>query len=120
MISDQFYRFIIVGIINTISGWIIFFLLIRLMPYLAAYTIAFVFGIFISYFLNVRFVFKGKATFATFIKYPIVYLFQYFLGIILIYCFSVNFNYPLELSMILTTFLSVPATFIITRFILKK
>jgi putative flippase GtrA len=120
VIRYEFFRFIIIGIANTVTGWLIFSIVLRLMPYLMAYTIAYVFGIFLSYFLSIRFVFKSKASFATFVKYPLMYLFQYVFGIIIMYYFSSRCNYSPELSMILTTFISIPATFAIARYFLKN
>ena len=45
----QFARFIVAGAVNTVASYAIFLVLLQFMPYLAAYTIAYVIGVGISY-----------------------------------------------------------------------
>src|SRR6266852_5811130 len=84
-INREFYRFIFWGGVNTLSGYLIYALLLRFLPYLLSYTVAFIISIFVSYFLNSKFVFRQELRLSKAIKYPLVYLAQYVIGTISLY-----------------------------------
>lgn len=115
----QLLRFILAGAGNTILSWIIFALLTNVMQYLWAYTLAYVAGIVISYFLNVQFVFRGKISIVSFLKFPLAYLVQYAMGIILMWVFSGKLGIEPEWAMVWVTCLTIPVTFIASRVIIK-
>ena len=58
----------------------IFVVLLRFMPYLAAYTIAYIVGVLLSYFLLTTFVFHTRRRLTTALRFPLVYIAQYLTG----------------------------------------
>lgn len=115
----EFARFLLVGASNTLLSWVLFVVLVRFMPYLAAYTLAYAAGIVNSYFLNVRFVFKERISFASFLKFPLAYLLQYALGMFLMWLLADKLGMQPESAMVLVVCVTIPVTFLANRIILK-
>ena len=95
-------RFLLVGIINAISGYtliIILYNLFNLNFYLSNFT-GYLFGLIISFILNRNFVFKVKGKFLNqFLKFIFSFFLSYFLNILVFYISSefINLNYYLAL-----------------------
>ena len=73
-------RFVICGVINTGVTFLMYLWLLWLTSYAIAYTLSYVAGIFLSYWLNTKFVFREPLSISRAHQYPIVYLVQYLLG----------------------------------------
>src|SRR6266700_6116165 len=84
-IRQEFARFIVAGALNTLGTYFLYLILLRVMGYRTAYSISFLVGIFTSYYLMAIFTFQRKTNWRGMVRYPIVYIFQYFLGIFLLY-----------------------------------
>ena len=69
--------FLIGGGLNTALSYGVYLLLVRFVDYQAAYLIAYIAGIFSSYWINSVFVFRTPMTLSGLLKFPLVYLFQY-------------------------------------------
>ena len=115
----EFVRFLLVGTINTLLSWVLFVVFVRFVPYIAAYTLSYGLSIIGSYFLNVRFVFKGQASLAAFIRFPLVYLVQYTLGILLMWLMAGYMSLRPELAMVIVIGVSVPITFLMSKKIIR-
>jgi putative flippase GtrA len=118
-INREFYRFVFWGGVNTVASYLIYALLLRLFPYLVAYTIAFVLGIFISYFLNSIFVFQQKLALRKAAKYPLVYLVQYAMGIASLYVLVQILRIDRLVAPALVVLLTIPVTFLLSGRILR-
>ncbi len=116
----QFFRFLIVGGINTAFSYGLYLLLLRFLAYLPAYSIAYCAGIVFSYFLNVLFVFKKRVSLKSFLKFPFVYLIQYLLGASTLWLLVGKLGISPELAMIGGIIITIPVTFLASRFLLKK
>ena len=116
----EFFKFLLVGASNTVLSYVLFLILVRFMPYLAAYTVSYAAGIVNSYFLNVRFVFRERDSLASFLKFPFVYLLQYGLGMVLMWLLVGQMGIAPELAMAAVVVLTIPVTFLASRFVLKK
>lgn len=119
MIRREFVRFLLVGFSNTLLSWILFVVLIRFITYPLAYTLSYALSIVSSYFLNVFFVFNQRVSFAGFFKFPLVYLMQYSLGIFGIWLLVGKINVAPEAAMVLVSGITIPATFLASRMIIK-
>lgn len=80
MIDATFFRFVLVGIVNTLVGYAIIMLLFHVMGlgYALSYFLSYMVGIIISFFLNRHFVFfsqKSKAK--EFLKFLIAFVLSY-------------------------------------------
>lgn len=120
MIDKELKRFLITGTTNTAVCQLVYLALNYFVPYTLAYSGAYLFGVFFSYYLNTRWVFKVPMSLKTFVQYPLVYVLQYAIGIVLIYTLVDHLHCPEWLAPLAVVAMTVPATFLLSRFILKR
>jgi len=120
MIRHEFVRFLLVGATNTGFSYLLYLLLLTFLSYLPAYSIAYAAGIVLSYFLNVLFVFKKRVSFASFLKFPLVYALQYALGATVLWLLVDVAHIAPALAMIGVIIATIPVTFLASRFVLSK
>jgi putative flippase GtrA len=120
VISKEFFRFIFVGAINTVSTYGIYAFLLLFVTYPIAYTISFVCGILISFFLNSRFVFRTEMSLAKLVQYPLVYIAQYAVGALGLLILVEGFNISELVAPFFVIGVTVPLTFMLSRWILKE
>jgi putative flippase GtrA len=80
----RFLIFCAVGGVNSAASYAVYWMLLHVAAYLYAYTIAYVFGLALSYVLNARLVFGRRLESKTAITFPLVYVVQYVLGMLLL------------------------------------
>jgi putative flippase GtrA len=114
-ISREFYRFVFWGGINTLAGYLTYALLLRFLPYLISYSIAFIVSIFFSYFLNSKLVFKQELKLSKAVKYPLVYLTQYLLGIVSLYLLVQILSVNKLVAPALVVVMTIPVTYLLSR-----
>jgi putative flippase GtrA len=83
--ENRFFVFVIYGGLNTLASYLLYLLLLAILHHQIAYLIAYLFGIALAYFLNLRFVFKSQSTLKKAASYPLVYVIQYIMGAVLFY-----------------------------------
>jgi putative flippase GtrA len=83
--------------------------------YRIAYTGAFVLGIFISYGLNATFVFRAGIAVGSLIRFPLIYIVQYLLGIALISVLVDYVGVADWLAPVFVIMVTVPLTFVLAR-----
>lgn len=118
-IKGEFFRFILFGGINTLAGYLIYALLLRFFPYLVAYSIMYILVVSGSYVLASKFVFGQKLGLSKAVRYPLVYIVQYLLGIISLYFFVELLNVNKLVAPLLVVMLAVPISFFLSRRIVK-
>ena len=117
-------RFLLVGIVNAISGYsliILLYTLLNLNFYLSNF-IGYLFGLMISFILNRNFVFKAQGKIlAPFIKFVFSFLLSYFLNIFVFYISTefTNLNHYLAL-LIPSFFYSISFFIACNYFIFRK
>ncbi len=116
----EFVRFLLVGAVNTATSYLLYLLLLVLLPYLFAYSLAYCIGIVISYFLNVRFVFRQRANLRGFFAFPLVYVIQYGLGVLILWLLVGQAGLSPAWAMMGVIVATIPVTFLTSRFILNK
>lgn len=117
--SSEFIRFVIVGVINTFIGFIFYYLLLQIFPYLAAYSIMYILGIALSYLLNSFFVFQNEIRFSKLIQFPLVYLAQYIVGIITLKIIVDILKMNKLVAVVITILVALPITFFLSKKIIK-
>jgi putative flippase GtrA len=117
-IKKEAARFIAVGALNTGITYLLYLALLRIVPYMVAYTVVFLIGIVISYYLNAKMVFRASMTVHSALTYPAVYLVQYVLGVSLLYLLVSRFRVAKEIASLVVVAVSVPVTFVLSRIIL--
>lgn len=119
-INKPVIRFAISGSINTCVTYLAYLMLLSFWEYKISYTISYIFGIFLSYYLSTVFVFQEKITFLKFLKFPVVYLVQYIINLIFIFLLVDIWGLPTTLMPIIVTIISLPVTFILTKIIVTS
>lgn len=120
IIRWEFARFLLAGATNTLLSYLLYLFLLEFLAYLLAYSVAYCIGIAISYFLNVYFVFNKRASLASFAKFPIVYVIQYCLGAGMLWLFVDRAGMAPAIAMIGVIIVTIPVTFLASRFALAK
>ncbi len=118
--AGQALRFLISGAINTAVTYAVYLVLLRYLDYRSAYGVAFVSGIAFSYLLNVRFVFRVRPNWRSAILFPLVYVIQYLVGLGVLQSAVERFAIPREFALLASIAVSIPLTFVLTRFLLRR
>lgn len=111
-------RFLVFGSVNTLIAYLLYLLLLQLLPYVLAYSIAYVVGIFTSYCLNARFVFNQKLQVAAALRYPVIYIVQYVLGLGLLYALVERAGMPEVIAPFVIAILMIPVGYLLSRYII--
>lgn len=122
VISLEFIRFILVGIINTFNYYICYLFLHSILEinYMIAHVSGFSISLVISFFLNSYFTFKVKPTLSKFLQFPVTQLFNIAVSSFFVYLFVEHLRIDSTIAPVLSIFITVPLTFIITGKILTK
>lgn len=112
-------RFLIGGSINTVFTYFIYLALNLLMPYQAAYLIAYAAGIIFSYWFNARIVFKTLLSWQALAAYPMVYVVQYIASALLLENMIGYFAINESIAPLAVTAAMVPLTYGMSQFILN-
>lgn len=119
LVDAEFIRFVILGVVNTVLTNGLYTLLLFVLPYSVSYTVSYIAGIVLSYFLNSVFVFKRPMELKKALQFPIVYIVQYLIGLGLMYILIEWLGVNEVLAPWLIVLLTLPITFLMSRFIIK-
>ncbi len=113
----QFFKFGIVGCINTFSSWLFYYSLLFLkVNYLVATTIAYVLSSIIGFLLNKSWVFESKVyDYKTIVKYYIVYGSSYLTNMCAMYLWVDVLHLSTLIAPILTLLITVPYNYFFSR-----
>ena len=113
----QFFKFGIVGCINTFSSWIFYYSLLFLkVNYLISTTIAYILSSIIGFLLNKSWVFENKVyNYKSIVKYYVVYGSSYLINISAMYLWVDVLNLSTLIAPILTLFITVPYNYFFSR-----
>lgn len=113
-------KFVISGAVNTIFTYAIYLFTLLFFPYELAFTLAYSIGIVSSYTINTIYVFHESWVFRKLLHYPLVYIIQYSLSLLLLIAFVDYASLPKELGPILITILLLPVSYLTSKFIIKR
>lgn len=116
----EFVRFFFVGGVCTLLTYLLYLLLLIWLNYQVAYTLAYLVGVVLSYFLNSFVTFKQKTSVKQFLTFPIVYIVQYIFGVLLLSIFVTYLNISKVLAPIIVIAVSLPLTFVLSRLVIVK
>ena len=108
-------RFLVAGVLNTALTYALYVLLLAVVPYRVAFTLAYVAGILVSYALSARFVFRREASWRSFLRFPFVYLAQYLAGLLLVSVLVEWLAVPAWLAPIVALVVTIPLTYVLSR-----
>lgn len=111
--------FLLGGVLNTGSTYFLFLIAASIVNYQVAFAVAFLAGVVFSYWFNATFVFRVRLRWAGLFAYPLVYLFQYVFSAALLGLLIERLSVPLGVAPLLVAALSFPATFVLSRCLLR-
>ena len=115
----EFPTFVFFGAVRTVLAYGIYLLLVLFIAYPVAYTVSYASGVFISYYLNARFVFREKLRLSNALQYPVVYLLQYLIGLALLYLLIDVAQLSKLLAPIFVVILTLPCTYLLSGYVIK-
>ncbi len=86
-------------------------MLLRFVPYRTSYTLAYIIGVVLSYFLNRVFVFRSNRGLSTVALFPVVYLVQYLAGLSVVSLWTGILGLNALYAPIPAILLTIPLTF---------
>jgi putative flippase GtrA len=120
LIRSEALRFLIAGAINTAVTYVIYLALLTPLGYTLAYTVAYIAGIALAYTLNTRFVFRVRQRVREMLLFPLVYAFQYLIGVVTLQLAINQLGIPQKLALLASIGVTIPVTFLLSRFVLKS
>lgn len=120
-LNTEFSRFVVVGVINTITYYSIYLVLHKLvgMPYLFAHILGFLISLNISFFLNSYVTYKVKPTIKKYLYFPLTQVVNISVSTFLIYVFVEFVHLSSYVAPFGAVLFTVPITFIVSSRILK-
>ena len=115
---SSFLKFAVVGVLNTAVTYGIFLLLLQMISYLWAYSIAYASGVLFSFIMNSKFVFQKAMTLKKLLVYPIVYLIQYGINTLVLYIVVTEFGINPRIALLVAIVITIPITYLLSRRIL--
>lgn len=119
-LNKEFLKFLISGGINTLATYLMYLFLLLFYNYSLSYSVSYVAGIFLSYYLNSVFVFKEKISFRKFLKFPLVYLVQYLVNMIMLYILVEYAQLNVQIVPLVAMVVTIPITFLLSKMIIKS
>lgn len=135
LISVQFFTFIIIGIVNTLSTTVIATILDKLSLlafseespgtlFLEQYNVTFILGyvlsLLVSFFLNTYFTFHEKPTLKKLVKFPVSYIPNFLIQYLLVWIFT-SMAWNRTLAYLIAAVCALPITFFVMKlFVFKK
>ena len=116
----SFARFLVVGLVNTAASYSLFIALELVIPYLVAYAIAYVAGIFMSYLTNTRLVFRVARSWSSFLRFPLVYVVQFVMGGSIIVMLVEGFAVGPRVAALIALAVTVPVTYFAAKLALRE
>jgi putative flippase GtrA len=114
-VTVQFARFLLVGGANTAASYAIYLLLLFVVDYRIAYTVAFIAGLVGGYLLHARFVFDARPGTRSAIAYLATYAGMYVVSLLVLYVAVARLGVPKPLGMLAALAFTVPASFLLLR-----
>lgn len=108
------------GGVNTALTYGMYLFLLTLIPYRWSYTISYISGIFLAYFLNRFFVFKSHRGLSSAVLVPLIYLVQYSLSLAILWWWVEVLDLEEKVAPLIAIAITLPVTFILSRLAFAK
>lgn len=119
MLAGEFLRYLIMGGTNTVVAYAIYLLLLKWMRYEIAYSIGYAVGIAMAYALSAVFVFRQPMRKRSAMRFPLVYLTQFLISLALLRLAVEVIHIPQWLALGFAVVLTIPVTFLLSRWVLR-
>lgn len=118
LLRNKFLKFIGAGGVNTLLSYLMYVLLLQYFDYQISYALAFLFGIFLAFWLNTQYVFQSKRTVKKFVIFPLVYVIQYVAGALLLGIVVEYLAIDKTCGPIIVTVILLPITYLMSKKVL--
>lgn len=117
--GKRWLRFVIGGVVNAAFSYFIYWIFNILLNYQVAYLIAYVSGVFFSYWFNARIVFCVPLSWSGLLSFPAVYLVQYFVSALILAWLIEMLEVSELLAPLVVASTMIPVTYLMAKFILE-
>lgn len=117
-VAGEFLRFLIVGGTNTVVAYGLYIVLLHWLRYELAFSLAYLVGISVGFFMNTLFVFRQKPSRRAALRYPLVYVVQYLLSLLVLRVAVDHLGVPPWLALAFAIAATIPVTFALSRMII--
>lgn len=111
----QFTRFLVIGAANTGASYALYLLLLLVVDYRIAYTLAYIAGLAWGYWAQARFVFDAPLGARSAAGYLATYGAMYLVSLIVLYVVVDRFAVPKAFGMLAALAITVPTSFVLLR-----
>ncbi|MDN7241998.1 GtrA family protein [Planococcus sp. N028] len=120
-LNTEFTRFVVVGVINTLTYYSIYLVLHNIfsLSYLWSHLIGFVISLNASFFLNCYITYKIKPTLKKYLYFPLTQVVNMSVSTILIFIFVEVLHLNSNIAPFAAVLFTVPITFVVSSKILK-
>lgn len=118
-LKRQLFRFLLGGAFNTGATLALYWALLHVTGYQAAYLVSYCAGIILSYALNTRFVFEARHTWRKFFTFPLIYLVVYALGALTLKFVVDILSLSPVIAPVISIAVTLPVSFVLTRLLLQ-
>jgi putative flippase GtrA len=119
VMAGEFIRFIIVRGLCTVLSYGLYLLLLLKFSYESSYVVAFVVGVLVAYLVNSKFVFREPLRKRAALRFPLVYVFQFFANLILLRVAVEYLHIPATLALAVSIAITIPITFLLSRWVIR-
>jgi len=117
--SGEPLRFLLAGGFNTAATYLVYLGALQVLPYRVAYTVSFAVGIVVGYAVSTWFVFNAPWSWRKMLAYPLVYLMQYGVGLLVLSLLVERGWVDKRLAPLLVVVVTLPLTFVTSRYLIK-
>jgi putative flippase GtrA len=115
---QEFLRFAAFGVVNTLSYYASFLVLVRLMPYLAAHALAYTASMTGSFFLNCRYTFHVRPTWGRYVRFPLAGASTFVVMTVGVTLLVQGAGTNPEIASLASALLAVPISYVLSRLLL--
>jgi putative flippase GtrA len=117
-VARQIVTFAVVGVVNTLTYYLLYLLFLTRLPYLAAHVLAFLLSMVGSFFLNARFTYRIRPTWRKFLLFPLTNATNFVLTTAGVYVIVDVLHVGSRLAPLLASAAAIPVTFVVSRWIM--
>ena len=118
-LKGQTLRFLVGGAANTLVSYVIYWLLLLVVPYAVAYTASYVATVFSGFWINTRFVFRAPWSWSKLFVFPLVHVANYSIGLLVIWVSVSILGINPWVAPVIATIVALPFNFLLTRLLMQ-
>ena len=118
--DGQVWRFLVAGAINTMLTYALYLLLLSTLGHRLAYGLAYAAGIALAYVLGRGFVFRRHAGWRSVLLTPVIYLFQFCVGLLVVETWITVLGLRAEFAPLVAIVATLPLTYVLSRWAFLK